>query len=164
MGIGIGDSLPAVSLFEMTTAGPVEVVMSALAVGRRVVLFGLPGAFTPTCSARHLPGYLMLADKLRLRRVEDIVCVAVNDVYVVGAWGREQQTEGKIRMLADGNGDFARAIGVPADLSSYGMGLRSKRYSMLIDDGIVKAFNVEDPGKFEVSDAETMIYQIDRLR
>ena len=164
MAIGIGDPLPAVILREWTADKPSEVPVSALVGGRRVVMFGLPGAFTPTCSGRHLPGYIGLADKFRLRKVDEIVCVAVNDVYVMGAWGKDQQAAGKIRMLADGNADFARAIGLEEDLSRHGMGLRSKRYSMLIDDGAVKTLNVEEPGRFEVSDAETMLYQLDRLR
>ncbi|MDA8419745.1 MAG: peroxiredoxin [Pseudomonadota bacterium] len=159
-----GDTLPAVTLRELTADGPREVPLADLLRGRRVVLFGVPGAFTPTCSARHLPGYLELAGKLRLRQVDEIVCIAVNDLYVTGAWAKEMKTEGTIRMLADGNGDFARAIGLEDDLRKYGMGLRSRRYSMLVDDGIVREINVEAPGKFEVSDAETMIYQLDRLR
>jgi len=131
---------------------------------RRVVLFGLPGAFTPTCSARHVPGYLALADKIRALGVDEIACVSVNDAFVMGAWGQDQHTEGKIRMLADGNADFTRAIGLEENLSGYGMGLRSKRYSMLVDDGVVVTLNVEEPGKFEVSDAETMLYQLGKLR
>ncbi len=163
MTIGIGERLPAGALMEMTASGPQAVSIEALTSGKRVVLFGLPGAFTPTCSARHVPGYLALADKLKARRVDEIVCVSVNDVYVMGAWAKDQQTEGKIRMLADGSAKFTRAIGLEQDLSERDMGLRCKRFSMLIDNGAIKALNIEEPGKFEVSDAETMLYQLSKM-
>ena len=164
MAINTGDSLPNGTLREMTADGTSEVSIEGLVRKRRVVLFGLPGAFTPTCSARHVPGYLALADKIKALGVDEIACVSVNDAFVMGAWGRDQHTEGKIRMLADGNADFTRAIGVEENLSGYGMGLRSKRYSMLVDDGVVVTLNIEEPGKFEVSDAETMLYQLGKLR
>ena len=163
MTIGIGERLPAGALMEMTASGPQAVSIEALTSGKRVVLFGLPGAFTPTCSARHVPGYLALADKLKARRVDEIVCLSVNDVYVMGAWAKDQQTEGKIRMLADGSAKFTRAIGLEQDLSERDMGLRCKRFSMLIDNGAIKALNIEEPGKFEVSDAETMLYQLSKM-
>ncbi len=164
MTISIGDSLPAATLREMTADGPKEIPIDSLVRGRRVVLFGLPGAFTPTCSARHVPGYLALADKFKEHRVDVIACVAVNDAYVMGAWEKDQRTAGKIRMLADGSADLTRAIGLEQDLSGNGMGLRSKRFSMLVDDGVVRMLNVEEPGKFEVSDAETMLYQLGKLQ
>ncbi len=164
MAITTGDPLPNATLRELTADGTREVSIEGLVRKRRVVLFGLPGAFTPTCSARHVPGYLALADKIRALGVDEIACVSVNDAFVMGAWGRDQHTEGKIRMLADGNADFTRAIGVEENLSGYGMGLRSKRYSMLVDDGVVMTLNIEEPGKFEVSDAETMLYQLSKLR
>ena len=164
MAINTGDSLPNGTLREMTADGTSEVSIEGLVRKRRVVLFGLPGAFTPTCSARHVPGYLALADKIKALGVDEIACVSVNDAFVMGAWGQAQHTEGKIRMLADGNADFTRAIGLEENLSGYGMGLRSKRYSMLVDDGVVVTLNIEEPGKFEVSDAETMLYQLGKLR
>ncbi|MHB8346491.1 MAG: redoxin family protein [Acidiferrobacterales bacterium] len=164
MTISTGDSLPAVTLRELADDGPREVPVDKLVRGRRVVLFGLPGAFTPTCSMRHVPGYLALADKLRSHGVEEIACVSVNDAYVMGAWAKNQHTAGRIRMLADGNAVFAHATGLEEDLSSHGMGMRSKRYSMLVEDGVVVMLNVEEPGKFEVSDAETMIYHLGKLR
>lgn len=163
MTISIGDRLPAGTLMEMTAGGPQAVPIESLTRGKRVVLFGLPGAFTPTCSARHVPGYLALLDKLKARRVDEIVCLSVNDVYVMGAWAKDQQTEGKIRMLADGSAKFTRAIGLEQDLTERDMGVRCKRFSMLIDDGEIKTLNVEEPGKFEVSDAETMLYQLSKL-
>ncbi len=164
MAITTGDPLPNATLHELTADGTKEVPIEGLVRKRRVVLFGLPGAFTPTCSARHVPGYLALADKIKALGVDEIACVSVNDAFVMGAWGRDQHTEGKIRMLADGNADFTRAIGLEENLSGYGMGLRSKRYSMLVDDGVVMTLNIEEPGKFEVSDAETMLYQLGKLR
>ncbi|MHB8256532.1 MAG: redoxin family protein [Acidiferrobacterales bacterium] len=164
MAITTGDPLPNATLHELTADGTREVPVEGLVRKRRVVLFGLPGAFTPTCSARHVPGYLALADKIRALGVDEIACVSVNDAFVMGAWGQDQHTDGKIRMLADGNADFTRAIGLEENLSGYGMGLRSKRYSMLVDDGVVVTLNVEEPGKFEVSDAETMLYQLGKLR
>ena len=164
MAITTGDPLPNATLRELTADGTREVSIEGLVRKRRVVLFGLPGAFTPTCSARHVPGYLALADKIKALGVDEIACVSVNDAFVMGAWGRDQHTEGKIRMLADGNADFTRAIGLEENLSGYGMGLRSKRYSMLVDDGVVMTLNIEEPGKFEVSDAETMLYQLGKLR
>ena len=164
MAITTGDPLPNATLHELTADGNKEVPIEGLVRKRRVVLFGLPGAFTPTCSARHVPGYLALADKIKALGVDEIACVSVNDAFVMGAWGRDQHTEGKIRMLADGNADFTRAIGLEENLSSYGMGLRSKRYSMLVNDGVVMTLNIEEPGKFEVSDAETMLYQLGKLR
>jgi len=160
MTVKVGDRLPAGMLMEMTADGPQAVSIDALTQGKRVVLFALPGAFTPTCSARHVPGYLALEDKLKAHGVDEVVCVSVNDAYVMASWGKDQRTEGKIRMLADGSAKFTRALGLEQDLSEKGMGLRSRRYSMLIEDGAVTALNIEEPGKFEVSDAETMLYQL----
>jgi peroxiredoxin len=158
-----GDRLPDATLFEMTAEGPQPVRVGELVRGRRVVIFGLPGAFTPTCSAKHLPGYVSAADRLKAKNIDEIICVAVNDAFVMGAWGKEQGAQGKVRMLADGNGDFVRAMGLTLDLSERGMGIRSQRFSMLVEDGVVKSLNVEAPGKFEVSDAETLLAQLDRL-
>lgn len=125
--------------------------------GKRVVVFGLPGAFTPTCSAKHVPGYLEKYDALKGNGVDEIWCVSVNDAFVMGAWARDQGTEDKIRMIADGGADWTRQLGLDAEIP--GMGVRSRRYSMLVEDGVVKTLNVEQPGKFEVSDADTMVKQ-----
>ncbi len=163
MTIKTGEQLPAGTLMEMTAEGPQAVSIDAMTRAKRVVMFALPGAFTPTCSARHVPGYLDLYDKLKARHVEEVVCLSVNDVYVMGAWAKELNTDGKIRMLADGSAKYTRALGLEVDLSEKGMGLRSRRYSMLIDDGKLIALNVEQAGKFEVSDAETMVYQLSKL-
>ena len=163
----IGDRLPAGSLqeyFEVEgngcSIGPNSFDVSSATAGKTVVIFGLPGAYTPTCSAKHVPGYVEKAEALRAAGVDEVWCVSVNDAFVMGAWGRELKTAGKVRMMADGSADFAKATGLTLDLSSRGMGLRSQRYSMLVKDGIVKSLNVEGPGKFEVSDADTMLGQV----
>ncbi len=164
--IQIGDRIPEATLNESTEFGeacpispkPVPVV-EALA-GKRVVIFGLPGAYTPTCSAKHVPGYLALRDQLLAHKVDEIWCVSVNDGYVMAAWGREQNAIGKLRMLGDGSGDFTKKLGLEVDLSGAGMGLRMRRFSMLVEDGVVKQLNLEAPGKFEVSNAETMLKQV----
>ncbi len=163
MTIQAGDKLPSGTLFEMGLEGPQAVSTEDLFKGRRVVVFGLPGAFTPTCSAKHLPGYVSLADRLKAKGVDQIVCLSVNDAFVMDAWGKVQGAEGKVRMLADGNAAFTRALGLELDLSARGMGIRCQRFSMLVDDGVVKSLNIEAPGQFEVSDAETMLAQLDKL-
>jgi peroxiredoxin len=127
--------------------------------GKTIALFGLPGAFTPTCSAKHVPGFVEKADEFKKAGVDEIWCVSVNDAYVMGAWARDQKTDGKVRMLGDGSADFARAVDLTVDRTSAGMGIRSRRYSMLVKDGKVAALNVEAPGKFEVSDAATLLAQ-----
>ena len=167
MTIRAGDRLPAGTLMEMNEvetpgcpAGPVSLKVEELLKGRRIVIFGLPGAFTPTCSAKHVPGYLALHERLRAGGVDEIWCLSVNDAFVMGAWGRDQKAAGKVRMLADGNADYARALGLELDLSARGMGVRSQRYSMLVEDGVVKILNLEQPGKFEVSGAEKMLEQL----
>ncbi len=164
--IKTGDKLPAATLHEYIevagegcTLGPNTFDVHKETAGKTVAIFGLPGAFTPTCSAQHVPGYVQQADALRAAGVDEVWCVSVNDAFVMGAWGREQQTAGKVRMMADGSGDFAKALGLTLDLSSRGMGVRSQRFSMLVVDGVVKTLNVEAPGKFEVSDAETLLAQ-----
>ena len=164
MTIKVGDTLPSVTLLEMTESGSQEVPIDTLTRGKRIVLFGLPGAFTPTCSAKHVPGYVSLADTLKAERIDEIACISVNDVHVMGAWAKDQGAGGKVRMLADGSAAFTRAIGLDMDLSARGMGVRSKRYSMLVDDGKVVSLNVEAPGKFEVSNAETMLEEIKNLK
>jgi peroxiredoxin len=128
--------------------------------GKRVVIFGLPGAYTPTCSAKHVPGYLANLDALKARGVDEVWCVSVNDGYVMAAWGREQHAIGKIRMLGDGNAELAKKLGLENDSTKAGMGIRSRRFSLLVEDGVVKQVNVEQPGKFEVSNAETMLTQL----
>jgi peroxiredoxin len=170
--IRVGDTLPDVTLMEYVEApaegcsvGPNPVPVRAAAAGKTIALFAVPGAFTPTCSAQHLPGYIARADELRAAGVDEIWCVSVNDAFVMHAWGREQgAARGKIRMLADGSAQFAQATGLTLDLTAAGLGLRSARYSMLVQDGVVKTLNVEAPGKFEVSDADTLLAQARQLR
>ena len=162
----VGDKLPASTLSEFVevegngcSIGPNAFDVAKTTAGKTIAVFALPGAYTPTCSAQHVPGYVGKADALKAAGVDEIWCVSVNDAFVMGAWGRDQQTGGKVRMLADGSADFAKATGLTLDLTARGMGLRSNRYSMLVVDGVVKTLNVEAPGKFEVSDAETMLRQ-----
>src|SRR5207344_936347 len=144
------------------SVGPNNFQVSGLVKGRRIVVFGLPGAFTPTCSAKHVPGYVTAHDRLLAKGIDEIWCVSVNDAFVMGAWGRDQKAGGKIRMLADGSAIWTRALGLDQDLTPKGMGVRSQRYSMLLDDGVVKSLHVEAPGKFEVSDADTMLRELQR--
>ena len=164
--IQIGDALPDVTLQEYSevegngcSIGPNPVKARDAAKGKTIAVFGLPGAFTPTCSAKHVPGYVENFDALKKAGVDEIWCVSVNDAFVMGAWARDQKTDGKVRMLADGSADFAKATGLTLDLTGRGMGLRSNRYSMLVRDGKVASLNVEAPGKFEVSDAQTLLGQ-----
>jgi peroxiredoxin len=171
MTIQVGDKLPAGTLKEFIdvetegcSLGPNNVDVAAASAGKTIALFALPGAFTPTCSAKHVPGYAAQFDALRAAGVDEIWCVSVNDAFVMGAWAREQKTAGKVRMLADGSAAFTQAVGLPLDLTANGMGVRSQRYSMLVVDGVVRALNVEAPGKFEVSDAETMLGQVRALK
>ncbi len=160
--IKVGDRLPegAVKEFiEIETPGcqlgPNEFKVQDLAKGKKIVIFGLPGAFTPTCSAKHVPGYLEHFGQFKGKGVDEIWCLSVNDAWVMGAWGREQKAVGKIRFMADGAGVYTKALGMDREIP--GMGLRSQRYSLLVDDGVVKSVNLEAPGKFEVSDADTML-------
>src|SRR5262245_62805623 len=158
MTIQVGDKIPSSTLKEMSPEGPKDITTDELFRGKKVALFAVPGAFTPACSQRHLPGYVDKAADIKAKGVDEIACVAVNDAFVMGAWGREQRTEGKVRMLADGSGDFARALGLELDLTKGGLGIRSKRYSMLIDNGVVKWLNVEaQPGQVDASGAEAML-------
>jgi len=140
--------------------GPNAFQVEDLVKGKKIAVFAVPGAFTPTCSAKHLPGYVEQAQALKGKGIDEIWCVAVNDAFVMGAWGREQQAGGKVRMLADGSATWTKALGLELDLDARGMGVRSQRYSMLLDDGVVKQLNVEAAGKFEVSDAATLLTQI----
>jgi glutaredoxin/glutathione-dependent peroxiredoxin len=167
MTIKVGDRLPAGTLMEYhdvekdgCSIGPNPVSIESLTRGRKVVLFGLPGAFTPTCSAKHVPSFLADYDKLKAKGVDTIACMSVNDAFVMGAWGRELHAGDKVRMLADGSAAYTRALGLELDLSARGMGVRCQRFSMLVDDGVVKTLNIEAPGKFEVSGAETMLKQL----
>jgi peroxiredoxin len=158
MTIDVGDKIPAVTLKQLTPEGVKEFTTDEIFGGKRVVLIAVPGAFTPACSQRHLPGYVDKAADIKAKGVDEIACVAVNDAFVMGAWGRDQRAEGKVRMLADGSGDFARALGLDLDLTKGGLGVRSKRYSMLVDDGVVKSLNIEQqPGQVDVSGAEAML-------
>lgn len=164
--IKVGDTLPAATLMEYVevegngcSLGPNPVDVTQASAGKTIALFALPGAFTPTCSAKHVPGYAERFADFKAAGVDEIWCLSVNDCFVMGAWAREQKTDGKVRMLADGSAVFAQATGLTLDLSARGMGLRSNRYSMLVRDGKVVSLNVEGPGKFEVSDAETLLAQ-----
>ena len=164
--IKVGDSLPVATLMEFSetegegcSLGPNPVDVVAASSGKTIALLALPGAFTPTCSAKHVPGYVENFDKLKAAGVDEIWCVSVNDAFVMGAWARDQKTAGKVRMLADGDAVFTKATGLTLDLSGRGMGLRSSRYSMLVKDGKVASLNIEAPGKFEVSDAATLLAQ-----
>ncbi len=164
--IKVGDQLPAATLMEYVevegngcSLGPNPVDVQKAAAGKTIALFAVPGAFTPTCSAKHVPGYVEQADALKAAGVDEIWCLSVNDAFVMGAWARDQKTAGKLRMLADGDAAFAKTTGLTLDLNGKGLGLRSNRYSMLVKDGKVARLNVEGPGKFEVSDATTLLGQ-----
>ena len=166
MTIKVGDRLPEGTLqefIEVETAGcalgPNTFKVEDLAKGKKIAIFGLPGAFTPTCSAKHVPSYLQNYEALKSKGVDEIWCVSVNDPFVMGAWGRDQKAGSKIRMMADGSADYTRKLGLELDLTARGMGVRCQRFSMLVDDGVVKTLNVEGPGKFEVSDGATMLKQ-----
>lgn len=164
--IKIGDRIPDATLTESTEFGeacpvaPENVSVVAATRGKRIVIFGLPGAYTPTCSAKHVPGYVQHLADLKAQKVDEVWCVSLNDGYVMAAWGREQKAIGKVRMLGDGNGELTKKLGLEVDLSKAGLGVRMQRFSMLVDDGVVKQLNVEAPGKFEVSDAGTMLKQL----
>lgn len=167
MTIKVGDKLPAGTLSEYVevegngcSVGPNPFSVEALTAGRKVVIFGLPGAFTPTCSAQHVPGYLAAIDALKAKGVAEVICMSVNDPFVMGAWARDLKTSGKVRLMADGGADYTKTLGLEFDLAAKGLGLRCQRFSMLVEDGVVKTLNIEAPGKFEVSDAETMLKQL----
>ena len=167
MTIKIGDHLPEGSLAEfIETAtegcalGPNTFKVSDLVKGKKIAVFAVPGAFTPTCSAKHLPGYVKLAADFKAKGVDEIWAISVNDAFVMGAWGRDQKATGAVRLLADGNADFSKALGLSSDFSKFGMGVRSQRYSMLLENGVVTQLNIEAPGKFEVSNAETLLGQV----
>jgi peroxiredoxin len=164
--IKVGDRIPDATLTESTEFGeacpvsPAKVSVAEATKGKRIVMFGLPGAYTPTCSAKHVPGYLEMLPALKAKKIDEVWCVSVNDGYVMAAWGKEQKAIGKIRMLGDGSAELTKKLGLEVDLGKGGMGVRMQRCSMLVDDGVVKSINVEAPGKFEVSDAATMLKQL----
>ncbi len=167
MAIKAGDKLPDGTLTEFVeeerpgcTVGPNAFKVSDLAKGKKIVIFGVPGAFTPTCSAKHVPSYTANIDKLRAKGVDEVWCLAVNDAFVMGAWGKDQKAGGKVRMMADGSAKFTKSLGLELDLVERGMGTRCQRFSLLVDDGTVKSVNIEAPGKFEVSDADTILKQL----
>jgi len=164
MTIKVGDRLPdgqVQEFIEVETAGcslgPNTFNVPDLVKGKKIVIFGLPGAYTPTCSGKHVPGYVQQYDALKRKGVDEIWCLSVNDAYVMGAWGRDQHSTGKVRMMADGSADYTKKLGLELDLTARGMGVRCQRFSMLVEDGVVKSLNVEAPGKFEVSSAEAML-------
>jgi peroxiredoxin len=160
MTIQAGDRIPSATLLKATPEGPQPVDTDSFFAGRKVALFAVPGAFTPTCSARHLPGFVEKADEFRGKGVDEVACVSVNDAFVLQAWARDAGAEGKVTMLADGNGDFSKALGLTMDASKFGMGLRAQRFSAIVEDGVVKQLNVEEPGAFSVSSAEFMLGQL----
>jgi glutaredoxin/glutathione-dependent peroxiredoxin len=160
MTIKVGDKVPSATFMQMQEGGPKPVSSDELFAGKKVALFALPGAFTPTCSAKHVPGFVQKSDELKAKGIDAIACVSVNDAFVMGAWGKDQGAGDKVMMLADGNGDFTRAVGLEMDGTKFGMGKRSQRYSMIVDNGVVKVLNVEAPGAFEVSSAEHMLGQL----
>ncbi len=160
MTIQVGDKIPEATLTTMGADGPAPVSTSDLFKGKTVALFAVPGAFTPTCSAKHLPGFVENADKLKAKGIDTIACVSVNDVFVMDAWGKAQDVGDKVLMLADGNGEFTKALGLELDASGFGMGTRSQRYSMVVEDGVVKQLNVEEAGDFKVSTAQYMLDQL----
>jgi glutaredoxin/glutathione-dependent peroxiredoxin len=157
MTIKVGDTVPSVKLKQMTAEGVKEVSTDDFFKGKKVVLFAVPGAFTPTCSAKHVPGFVQNDAALKAKGVDAVACLSVNDAFVMGAWGKDQKSDGKVVMLADGNGDFTRAVGLELDATANGLGKRSKRYAMVVENGVVKTLNVEAPGAFEVSSAEAIL-------
>jgi peroxiredoxin len=167
MTIKVGDRLPEGTLNEFIeiegngcSIGPNTFKVQDMVKGKKIAIFGLPGAFTPTCSAKHVPGYVKNLDALKSKGVDEVWCLAVNDAFVMHAWAMDQKAQGKIRFLADGSAEYTKKLGLELDLNARGMGMRMQRFSMLVDDGVVKSLNVEAPGKFEVSDADTMLKQV----
>jgi peroxiredoxin len=157
MTIKVGDKVPQATFAKMTESGPEQIDTQSFFKGRRVALFSVPGAFTPTCSAKHLPGFIEKAGELKAKGIDEIAGTAVNDAFVMGAWGKSAGADGKVTLLADGNGDFAKAVGLTMDGSKFGMGQRAQRYSMVVNDGVVEQLFVEGPGEFKVSSAEHML-------
>ncbi len=160
MAIAVGDRIPSVTVQHMTQGGPADISTDEIFAGRKVVLFALPGAFTPTCSAAHLPGYVVHADDIKAKGVDEIICLAVNDAFVMDAWGKMQNVEDRVHMVADGSAALSEALGLQLDLTERGFGIRSDRYAMIVEDGVVTALYREAPGKFEVSGAEQVINRL----
>ena len=160
MAIKAGDRMPSGTLKAMTKDGPKDIATEDLFKGKKVVLFSVPGAFTPTCDAKHLPGFVQLADQVRAKGVDTIACMAVNDVFVMNAWGKASSAGDKVMMLADGNGDYAKALGLTLDAHKFGMGTRGQRFALVVDNGVVKSVNVEEPGQFKVSAADHVLGQL----
>lgn len=160
MTIQPGDKIPDATVYEMTSDGPAGVTTRQLFDGKKVVLFGVPGAFTPTCSAQHLPGFKALADQFKDKGVDEIVCFAVNDPFVMGAWGKDQDVGGAVRMIADGSAELTRKLGLELDLTDRGLGVRSERFAMVVDNGVVTSIDVEPPGEFQVSSAEAQLAKV----
>lgn len=166
MTIKIGDRIPDATLTESTEFGefcpvsPANISVAEATKGKRIVVFGVPGAFTPTCSAKHVPGYVHHLDALKAKKVDEVWCIAVNDGFVMAAWGQSEKAIGKIRFLGDGSGDLTKKLGLELDLTKGGLGVRMQRFSMFVDDGVVKQLNIEAPSKFEVSNAETILSQL----
>jgi len=163
MTISVGDRLPDATLMTMTPDGPNKLTTADIFAGKTVALFALPGAFTPTCSAKHLPGFIEKADEIKAKGVDTIACLSVNDVFVMNAWGEQQGAGDKVLMLADGNGEFAKAVGLEMDGSGFGMGTRAQRFSMLVKDGVLAELNVEAPGEFSVSSSDHILGQLDTI-
>src|SRR6266567_6603919 len=157
MTIKAGDKIPSATLMEMQDGKPTPVSTDTFFAGRKVALFALPGAFTPTCSAKHVPGFVANYDVLKAKGVDAIACISVNDAFVMGAWGKDQKADGKVMMLGDGNGEFTQAMGLTMDGSKFGLGTRSQRYAMIVQNGVIKDLFVEKPGAFEVSSAENVL-------
>ena len=160
MAIKAGDRMPAGVLKTMSAEGPKDLTSEELFKGKKVVLFSVPGAFTPTCDAKHLPGFVQLADQIRAKGVDTIACMAVNDVFVMNAWGKASGVADKVLMLSDGNGDYTRALGLELDPRGFGMGLRGQRFALVVEDGVARRVNVEAPGQFKVSAAEYLLAQL----
>jgi peroxiredoxin len=157
MTIKVGDRIPSVTLHAMTKDGPKPVTSDELFRGKKVALFGLPGAFTPTCSAKHLPGFVKKAASLKKKGIDQIVCLSVNDAFVMGAWGKDQKVGAKVAMISDGSADFTKAAGLELDLTARGLGLRSQRFAMVVDNGVVKSLAIDPPGTFEKTSAEALL-------
>ena len=160
MTIKVGDKMPAGTLTLVTNDGPQKVSAEEFFKGKKVVLFSVPGAFTPTCDAKHLPGFVEKAGDLRAKGVDTVACIAVNDAFVMKAWGKSQSCDGKVQMIADGNAEYTKALGLEMDASGFGMGTRGQRFALIVDDGVVKSVNVEEKGEFKVSSAEHVLGQL----
>jgi len=160
MPIAVGDKIPNITVQHMTSGGPADISTETLLAGKKVVLFALPGAFTPTCSAAHLPGYVVHADDIKAKGVDEIICLSVNDAFVMDSWGKAQNVEDRVHMIADGSAALTKTLGLQLDLTAKGFGVRSDRYAMIVEDGVVKSLSREAPGKFEVSGAEQILNQL----